>query len=85
MFIIKYLALAHDCPVSILHSLFINSKRLDPNDLLCQASKVNDLYTISIAITLGANDWNRGMAWAAEGGHRELVELFQYKINNTKL
>ena len=51
-------------------------KEKGSNDLLYCASKYNHFPLILRAIELGADNWNWGMFYAAEGGHLHLVEYF---------
>jgi len=41
-----------------------------------RAILLNNRYLIDFFISKGPDDWNDGMAYAAEGGHKDLVEVF---------
>ena len=52
------------------------------NMLLSIASLNNDMKTIEMAISLGANNWDMGMYGASAGGHLNIVEFFIQKGAN---
>lgn len=46
------------------------------NDVLAESCKNGDMYNISLLIEEGfANNWNRGLTSACEGGHIDIVSL----------
>jgi len=71
-----YFILALDCPLPVLHAIFMMQVARFAEYWMGVAAKVGDKWLVDIAIARGARDWNHGMYNAALGGHLDLVKFF---------
>jgi len=63
MFVIKYLAMEYDCCIPILEVVFAAFIACDPNKWLSRVSITGNRYSVDVCV---ANDWDRGMHYAAK-------------------
>jgi len=50
---------------------------------LINAARIGDMKLIQLFIDKGADYWNGGLYHASQGQHKELIEFFQNKINDS--
>ena len=55
---------------------FLFDKSLITDNFLEELFNFNDLKYVKIVVSKGFNDWNLGMYYVAQGGHKELVLFF---------
>ena len=81
MYLFMYLALVGECPYPILWTIIQHLIARDPKAWIRKANQKGDLeimqYAVAQEVAQGNSqqiDWNECIAWAAWGGHMEIVQ-----------